>query len=67
MIATARDKSVIADLEGMGMHTLSLEVTNTESVQAAKEAVEKLTGGGLDVLVNNAYVPLVCPLSTQDV
>ena len=55
VIATARNRDVIADLQEMGMDTLSLEVTSTESVASAKAKVEKLTGGrGLDILVNNA-------------
>ncbi|OWP00095.1 hypothetical protein B2J93_8666 [Marssonina coronariae] len=36
------------------MSTLSLEVTSEESIKEAKNAVEKLTGGRLDILVNNA-------------
>lgn len=39
----------------MGMSTLSLEVTKPESIAQAKKDVEELTGGKLDVLVNNAY------------
>lgn len=54
VIATARDKVVLADLEELGMTTLSLDVTNTDSIREAKIAVEKLTGGKLDILVNNA-------------
>ena len=36
---------------------MSLEVTSTESIEAAKKEVEALTGGKLDILVNNAFVP----------
>lgn len=39
----------------MGMSILSLEVTNNQSIADAKTAVEILTGGTLDMLVNNAY------------
>lgn len=42
----------------MGMSTLSLEVTNLENIAQARKDVEELTGGRLDILVNNAYVPL---------
>jgi 1-acylglycerone phosphate reductase len=41
----------------MGMSTLSLEVTSAESIAAAKIEVDALTGGYLDILVNNAYGP----------
>jgi 1-acylglycerone phosphate reductase len=54
VIATARDREKIKDLEVFGMTTLSLEVTSLESILAVKQAVSDLTGGGLDILVNNA-------------
>ncbi|KAH9206255.1 hypothetical protein DL95DRAFT_528489 [Leptodontidium sp. 2 PMI_412] len=54
VIATARTKEAIQDLEAMGMSTLGLEVTSKESIAEARMQVEKLTGGKLDILVNNA-------------
>jgi 1-acylglycerone phosphate reductase len=46
----------------MGMSTLALDVTNSESIASAKTEVEELTGGKLYILVNNAYVsPLPLP------
>ncbi|KAI9847035.1 MAG: hypothetical protein M1838_001075 [Thelocarpon superellum] len=54
VFATARSKDVLADLAGAGMETLSLDVNSAESVREVKAAVETLTGGKLDVLVNNA-------------
>jgi 1-acylglycerone phosphate reductase len=54
VIATARNKDVLKDLEGMGMSTLSLDVTNPEDVENARKEVEVLTSGKLDILVNNA-------------
>ncbi|KZF22785.1 NAD(P)-binding protein [Xylona heveae TC161] len=54
VFATARSRSVLADLEALGIETLDLEVDNEESVTKARREVERLTGGGLDVLVNNA-------------
>ena len=41
---------------------LPLEVTSSESVSACAAAVEKRTGGRLDVLVNNAGCMFVMPL-----
>jgi 1-acylglycerone phosphate reductase len=38
----------------MGMSTLSLDVTNAEDIENARKEVETLTGGRLDILVNNA-------------
>jgi 1-acylglycerone phosphate reductase len=54
VIATARNKDVLKDLEGMGMSTLSLDVTSSEDIENARKEVEQLTGGTLDILVNNA-------------
>jgi 1-acylglycerone phosphate reductase len=55
VIASARNKQAIVDLEELGMETLSLNVCDEESIQNAAEEVEKLVGErGLDVLVNNA-------------
>jgi 1-acylglycerone phosphate reductase len=54
VIATARNQGTIADLEAMGMSTLSLDVTSSESIAAAKKEVEVLGKGKLDILVNNA-------------
>jgi NADP-dependent 3-hydroxy acid dehydrogenase YdfG len=56
VIATARNKETIKGLEKIGMSTVSLEVTSSESIAAARKEVEALTGGKLDILVNNAYV-----------
>lgn len=59
VIATARSRDSLAELEEMGMTTLSLDVTSEESIRWAKNAVEALVGGrGLDILVHNAFVSL---------
>ncbi len=55
VIATARNRTSIKDLESMGISTISLDVTNSENIAAARMEVEKLTGGALDILINNAY------------
>jgi NAD(P)-dependent dehydrogenase (short-subunit alcohol dehydrogenase family) len=50
-------------MEEMGMTTLPLDVTSAESIAACKDQVVCLTGGTLDILVNNAYV--LPPFSAQ--
>ncbi|KUJ14354.1 short chain dehydrogenase/reductase-like protein [Mollisia scopiformis] len=67
VIATARDKVVLKDLEDLGMTILSLDVTSKASTLEAKMAVEKLTGGGLDILVNNAGRNCTMPALDVDV
>ncbi|KAL6718610.1 NADPH-dependent 1-acyl dihydroxyacetone phosphate reductase [Lecanora helva] len=54
VVATARKTETIQDLRDLGIETLSLEVDQEQSVHDCKEQVTKMTGGGLDYLVNNA-------------
>jgi 1-acylglycerone phosphate reductase len=49
---------MIKDLEGPGMSCFPLEVTDPKSIKECMQKVSELTGGRLDILVNNAYVPL---------
>jgi len=56
VIASARSRDTLIDLEELGISTVSLEVTSAESREVARKEVEKLTGGKLDILVNNALV-----------
>lgn len=51
--ASARRAEALADLESLGCRTLSLDVTDEESMVAAVEAVER-EHGAVGVLVNNA-------------
>ncbi|RDL35950.1 uncharacterized protein BP5553_06562 [Venustampulla echinocandica] len=62
VIATARSRSAITDLEDIGMTTVSLDVTSEESIAMARKEVEELVQGrGLDMLVNNAGRNLTLP------
>ncbi|KAL6825552.1 hypothetical protein V8C43DRAFT_272810 [Trichoderma afarasin] len=54
VIATARNPDVLKDLAAMGMSAVQLDVTNGDSIRACKAEVANITGGKLDVLVNNA-------------
>lgn len=44
-------------LESQGVHVTRTDVTKDESVEQLKNFIEKLTGGRLDILINNASVP----------
>lgn len=46
----------MAGLAAAGVATLVLDVTNADSIARVKEDVTKITGGTLDILVNNACV-----------
>ena len=52
---SARRLEVLTELEQLGMETVQLDVTDLASIQNARDKVEQLTGGKLDILVNNAY------------
>jgi 1-acylglycerone phosphate reductase len=53
---------VLGDLAELGMTTLNLDVTKRDSISAARKYVQALTGGKLDILVNNALVCFIHPL-----
>jgi 1-acylglycerone phosphate reductase len=44
----------MAGLPELGIETLILDVTNQQSVEAVRDEVARITGGTLDILVNNA-------------
>lgn len=56
VFATARSQTVLEELSALGIETLALDVTSPASIKEVKSEVESRTGGGLDYLVNNAYV-----------
>ncbi|KAI9749601.1 MAG: hypothetical protein M1815_002388 [Lichina confinis] len=66
VFATARNIDVLADLQELGLETLSLDVTLQESVNDAKDQVEKRTGGKLDCLINNAGRGYTMPATDVD-
>ncbi|KAG9241010.1 short chain dehydrogenase/reductase-like protein [Calycina marina] len=66
VIASARSRDTLKDLEELGISTVSLEVTNAESREAAGKEIEKLTDGKLDILVNNAGRNLTLPAMDVD-
>jgi NAD(P)-dependent dehydrogenase (short-subunit alcohol dehydrogenase family) len=56
------DAEDLASEGGPGLHPLILDVTDPDSVAAAREAVGERSGGRLDALVNNAGVAYSGPL-----
>ena len=70
VIASGRKEAELTKLategmaQGVKLDVISLDVTSSESIAAAVEAVGKLTGGrGPDVLVNNAGFGVLGPTS----
>ncbi|KAF7545366.1 hypothetical protein G7Z17_g9235 [Cylindrodendrum hubeiense] len=54
VIATARNLSLIAGMEGPGVSVLELDVTKPASIVDCRDKVSAITGGRLDILINNA-------------
>ncbi|KAI5460487.1 hypothetical protein BGZ63DRAFT_247801 [Mariannaea sp. PMI_226] len=54
VIATARNTSLIQDMEAPNVSIFELDVTKPSSIDECKEKVAALTGGYLDILINNA-------------
>ncbi|TFY68292.1 hypothetical protein EVG20_g3621 [Dentipellis fragilis] len=67
VFATARNPKSMGDLSEKGIETLVLDVTKLESVKAAREKVAELTGGSLNILVNNAGAASMIPATDLNI
>ncbi|KAI8058595.1 oxidoreductase [Syncephalis plumigaleata] len=63
--ASARRLEAMTELEPHGIHTLSVDVTKEETMQAAVNTVIEKEGR-IDILVNNAGLSRTAPLIEQD-
>lgn len=66
VFATARKTSTITDLAELGVETLPLELSDPSSIASLKASVLELTGGSLDMLVNNAGRTYIIPALDVD-
>lgn len=67
VFATARKTSAMAALSEKGIETISLEVTDEQSIQSCLNDVRSATGGrGLDMLINNAGINYTVPALDMD-
>ena len=54
VFATARTLDSMTSLQEVGIECFAMDVTDTISLKAVKEQIQKETDGTLDILVNNA-------------
>lgn len=67
VFCAVRRPESITEMLKPGMVAVSMEVTSTESIRAAADEVAQVTGGRLDVLVNNAGTVKHRPAMDMDV
>ncbi|KAF4983323.1 hypothetical protein FZEAL_1238 [Fusarium zealandicum] len=67
VFATARSPAKVQHLKEMGLDIVMLEVTDSESIKRAAEEVNELTGGRLDILINNSGFAYMSPLLDTDI
>ncbi|RSL86307.1 hypothetical protein CEP52_015849 [Fusarium oligoseptatum] len=68
VIASGRTTSEIdPSLSPLGITTIILDVTSSESIFSAAQRVNSETGGHLDILINNAGVIHVLPFADEPV
>ena len=63
VFATARNPSKLVETKAAGIETLTLDVLSDDSIKQCVGKVCQLTGGSLDMLVDNAGATYYFPLS----
>lgn len=67
VIATTRNPDKLSEVKSHGIETVTLDVLSEHSIQAAVLEVSHLTGGSLDMLINNAGIGYSAPLSDTSI
>ncbi len=62
----AAELAKIAKSENLDLHIVELDVLSDESVTKAVAQAEKIAGGGLNVVINNAGIGMAGPIEVQD-
>ena len=64
--AEADELSATAKAEGLDVHILPLDVTSDDQVTAAVAEAERIAGGALSIIINNAGIGITGPIEVQD-
>ncbi|KAI0114594.1 putative short-chain dehydrogenase/reductase [Hypoxylon sp. NC0597] len=67
VIATGLSEALLEHLRDRGMETVVLDVTSATSIEQTASHVSKLTGGTLDILINNAGLLHIMPFADTSV
>lgn len=66
VIASGLSESLLEPLRESGLETMVMDVTSESSIRDAVSHVAKLTGGKLDILINNAGLLHIMPFADTD-
>lgn len=67
VFASGLSEPLLAHFRDLSIETLVLDVTSSESIEAAAVQVMKRTGNKLDILINNAGIMHVMPFADTDI
>lgn len=64
--AEADELVTVAAKDSLDLHVIGLDVTDLKQVNAGVKEAERINGGPIDVLVNNAGIGITSPVEVQD-
>ena len=64
--AEANELSTVARVEALDIHILPLDVTSDAQVSATVAEAERIAGGALSIVINNAGIGITGPIEVQD-